>query len=353
MAYSKKDGKNEGRKEYSELKKAISDNCLKPLYVLWGRETYLKEYYFKEMKKLLLPEGMEEFNHKYFEGKNIDLTALADAVDALPVFSERTLVEVRDFDFYNAGEEVGTKLERIISDIPDYCCLVFFFSDPEFKPIGTTRIHQALNKIGASVEFGIQEESDLIPWLARRFAALNRSIDRTEAQYMLFLCGDSMTNLIREVEKIAAYSKSKKIRRADIDAVGTPEVSARVFDMTDAIAKGDFDRAAGVMADLLELREHPIKLLAIISKQLRQLYYAKLCLETGKDASYLKELCEMRKIYPARLLMENAKNVSLDWCENAVKLAAETDYLMKSDATDDEELLKIMLMKLAVDRVVR
>jgi len=303
------------------------------------------------MKKLLLPEGLEEFNYKYFEGKNIDLSELADAVDALPVFAERTLVEVRDFDFYNAGEEVRSRLEAIISDIPDYCCLVFFFSDPEYKPLGTTRIHQMIKKRGASVEFSSQYEADLIPWLSRRFAALDRTIDRAEAQYMLFHCGDSMTKLIAEVQKIAAYAKSKRITRADIDAVGTPEVSAWVFDMTDAIVKGDFDRAAAVMADLLELRENPIKLLAIISKQLRQLYYAKLCLTGGKDASYLKELCEMNKIYPATLLMESARKVSLEWCENAVRLASETDYLMKSNATDDEELLKIMLMKLAVDRV--
>jgi len=350
MAYTKRDSAKKVNTEYSELKKAISNNCLKSLYVLWGEESYLKDHYFGEMKKLLLPDGLEEFNHKYFEGKNVDLVALAAAVDALPVFSERTLVEVRDFDFYKAGEESRDRLETIIRDIPDYCCLVFIFTDPEFKPSGNTRIHQTIKKIGASVEFKTQEQSDLMAWLSRRFAALSRTIDRADAQYMLFLCGDSMTKLVTEVEKIAAYSKTSRITRADIDAVGTPEVSARVFDMTDAIAKGDFDRAARIMADLLELREPPVKLLAIISKQLRQLYYAKLCLDNGKDATYLKGLCEI-KDYPARILMENVKRMSLNWCENAVRLAAETDYLMKSDAMDDEELLKIMLMKLAVDRV--
>lgn len=346
MANIKKDNT-----EYSELKKAISSNCLKSLYVLWGEETYLKDYYFGEMKKLLLPEGLEEFNHKYFEGKSVDLNALAAAVDALPVFSERTLVEVRDFDFYKAGEDMRNRLEAIIGDIPEYCCLVFFFSDPGFKPQGNTKIHNTVKKIGASVEFRAQEQSDLIAWLTRRFAALSHTIERADAQYMLFLCGDSMTNLVTEVQKIAAYSKTKRITREDIDAVGTPEISARVFDMTDAIAKGDYDRAASIMGDLLELRENPIKLLVIIAKQLRQLYYAKLCLEDGRDASYLKQLCEIKKDYPAKLLMQNAKSISLDWCENAVKLSAETDYLMKSDAKDDEELLKIMLLKLAADRV--
>jgi len=346
MANTKKDNT-----EYSELKKAISDNCLKSLYILWGEETYLRDYYFGEMKKLLLPDGLEEFNHKYFEGKSVDINSLAAAVDALPVFSERTLVEVRDFDFYKAGEDTRNRLESIINDIPEYCCLVFFFSDPDFKPQGNTKIHSTVKKIGASVEFRAQEQSDLIAWLTRRFAALSHTIDRADAQYMLFLCGDSMTNLVTEVQKISAYSKTKRITRDDIDAVGTPEVSARVFDMTDAIAKGDFDRAASIMGDLLELREAPIKLLVIIAKQIRQLYYAKLCLDGGRDASYLKKLCEIKNDYPAKLLMQNAKRISLDWCENAVKMSAETDFLMKSDAKDDEELLKLMLLKLAADRV--
>ncbi len=345
MAY-----KNEAKynTEYSELKRAISANALKRLYVLWGEEAYLKEYYYKEIKKLLLPSGLEEFNFKRFEGKNLDIDALAAAIDILPVFAEHTLVEVRDFDFYRSGEETRERLEAVIKDIPDYCCLVFFFSDPEFKPSGNLKIHQTIKKVGASVEFKPQSDSDLTVWLVRRFRALGHDIDREDAHYMLFLCGDSMTSLVSETEKIAAYSKTQKISRADIDAVGTPVVSARVFDMTDAIAKMDFDRSASIMGDLLQLGEAPIKLLAIISKQLRKIYYAKLCLERGKDKAFLQQLCEVKNEYSARILTENARRLSLAWCENAVMLCADTDYRMKRDNTEDEELLKLMLIKLAV-----
>ncbi len=345
MAYKKEVKENT---EYSELKKAISSNALKPLYVLWGEEAYLKEHYYKEMKKLLLPDGLAEFNFKYFDDKNLDINALSAAVDMLPVFAERTLVEVRDFDFYKAGEETRERLESVIKDIPEYCCLVFFFSDPEFKPSANLKIHHTIKKVGSSVEFRPQSDADLTVWLARRFRALGHDIDREDAQYMIFLCGDSMTSLITEAEKIAAYCKTRKISRADIDAVGTPVISARVFDMTDAIAKRDFDRSASIMGDLLQLREPPIKLLAVIAKQLRQIYYAKLCMERGKDKAFLQALCEIKNEYSARLLMENARRMSLAWCENAVMLCADTDYRMKRLNTEDEELLTIMLIKLAV-----
>ena len=333
--------------EYDELKKAIAARQLKPLYVLWGAESYLKEYYFREMKKLLIPAGMEEFNHKYFEGKDVDVAELGAAIDALPVFSEHTLVEVRDFDFYQAGESTRDRLDEILKDIPEYCCLVFFFADPLFKPQGNTKIHHTVKKLGSAVEFKAQEQSDLIAWLNRRFKALDRTIGRNEAQYMLFYCGESMTALITEVDKAASYSKGKNITKEDINAVCTPIISARIFDMTDAISKKDFNRSAKIMGDLLQLKEVPIKIHAVIGKQLRQLYYARLCLEQGKNRAYLMELCGI-KDYPAKLLTENAGRLSLHWCENAVKLAADTDYLMKHDSMDDEELLKLMLIKLAL-----
>ncbi len=333
--------------EYNELKKAIAEQQLKPLYVLWGEESYLKGYYFKEMTKILIPAGTEEFNHKYFEGKNVDLNELSAAIDALPVFSEHTLIEVRDFDFYKAGEETRDRLDAILKDIPDYCCIVFFFSDPEFKPLGTTKIHHTVKKVGSSVEFKVQEHSDLIAWLNRRFKALGHTIDRAEAQYMLFYCGESMTTLITELEKAAAYSKTDRITKEDIDAVCTPVITAQIFDMTDAISKRDFNRSAKIMGDLLQMKEPPIKILAVIGKQLRQLYYARLCIEHGKNRAYLMELCDIKKEYPAKLLMENAGRLSLRWCESAVRLSADTDYMMKRDSMDDEELLKLMLVKLA------
>lgn len=334
--------------EYAQLKKAISEKRLLNLYLLWGEEAYLKEYYYREMKKLLLPKGMEEFNYKYFEGKNVDIEAVYAAVDTLPAFSEHTLVEVRDFDFYKGGEDMKSRLEVVLKDIPDYCCLVFYFSDPEFKPSAASRIHQLIKQKGSAVEFKAQSDADLTVWLGRRFHALGHEIDREDLQYMLFLCGDSMTALVSEVQKIAAFSKTKRITRADINAVGTPIISARIFEMTDAIAKGDYDRCASVTGDLIQLREPPIKLLAIVGKQLRQLYYAKLCLEEGKDKAFLQKLCEIKNEYSAKFLIENARRLSLKWCENAVKLASETDFLMKRDSMEDEELLKIMLIKLAV-----
>ena len=61
-----------------------------------------------------------------------------------------------------------------------------------------------------------------------------------------------------EIGKIAAYAKNERITKADIDAVAAPVLEAQVFEMTNAVSKGNFDRAAGVLGTLLKWQEEPL-----------------------------------------------------------------------------------------------
>jgi DNA polymerase-3 subunit delta len=123
--------------------------------------------------------------------------------------------------------------------------------------------------------------------------------------------------------------------------------------MTDAIARNDFDRAAAVLGELLQMQEPPIKLLAAMGKHFRQLYSARLALEYGKKAGYVAELWSMRSAYPAEKLMDAARRFSLPWCRNAVIRCAQTDLAMKSvTGADAKQLLVSLLLELAQERTV-
>ena len=198
------------------------------------------------------------------------------------------------------------------------------------------------------VRFSRQEQGDLVDWIRRRFRALDHDIDSELARYLIFLCGDLMTGLISEIGKIGAYARHRAVTRADIDAVATPQLDAVVFQLTDAIAAGDFDKASSVLADLLHMGEPPIKLLSVLGRQLRQLYSARLAMEERKGTGYLVELWGMRSAYPAQKLMDAARRFDRSWCRYAVLEAARTDLAMKSQVgADGEELLIDLILKLA------
>jgi DNA polymerase-3 subunit delta len=331
---------------YQKLKKDLSAGTSGQLYLFHGEETYLRDYYLGKLRELLLSGGMGTFNLHELAAKDMSPHALEEAVDCLPVMGERTLVLVTDYDLYKAGEKERGEYIRIFSQLPDYCCVVFLYDLIDYKGDARTKLAGALKQYGTVVNFIRQDQGDLVDWVRRRFRALGKDIDSRLALDLIFLCGDLMTNLVGEIEKIGAYAKQKHITRADMEAVATPQLDAVVFRMTDAIGEGKFDRAMSVLGELYQMQEPPIKIMWSLGRQMRQLYSARLALEQGRGSAYVASLWGI-KPYPADKLMASARRFSLKWCRRAVVRCGKTDLAMKSTGQDGQELLTTLLLELA------
>lgn len=268
------------------------------MYLFHGEEDYLRDYYLETVRKKLLPPGTETFNLHVFQGKDLDLQTLSDCVDALPMLNDRTVLVVYDYDLFK-NEERRSRLEGLFQDLPDYVCLIFVYDLLPFKANGNTRLGKLIKKVGVTVEFQPQQQSDLNAWIRRHFKALGKEIDNSTAEYLTFLCGGLMTGLGGEIEKIGSYAPGEKITKADIDAVATPVLDARVFAMSDAIGAGRFDQAMAVLSDLYQMNEAPIKILAVLGTQLRQMWSARLALGQKKGQGYLSGLWKLRTSWQA------------------------------------------------------
>ena len=333
-----------------QLKKELADGTPGRLYLFHGEEVYLRDYYLGRLKELLVGGGLEEFNLHTLQGPSVTPHALEEAIDCLPMMSPRTLVLLTDFDPFKAAEGDRADYVRLLSDLPDYCCVVFLYDLIPYKADARTKLAAVFKDKGLVVDFARQEQGDLIDWVKRRFRALGRDIDSELARYLIFLCGDLMNGLIGEIEKIGAYARGSRVTREDIDAVATPQLDAVVFQMTDAISAGNFDKAAAVLGDLYHMQEPPIKIMYSLGRQLRQLYSARLALEAHKGTDYLMGLWGLRNAYPAQKLMDSARRFSLDWCRRAVIRCGEVDLAMKSGGGDSKELLTGLLMELSVKK---
>lgn len=333
---------------FIQLKGSLASGDLGTVYIFHGEESYLREYYLSEMKKHLVA-GFESFNFHKLEGKGLTVQTLTETVEAMPMMAQRTMVQVVDWDLYKLNEEQRNGLTALLEDFPPYCCLVIVYDQIEYKPNKTyKKLYAALDKHTQAVKFEEQSQNEILKWVSRRFKAAGHTIDAPTAEHLLFTCGSLMNGLIPEIGKIAAYAKNERVTKADIDAVAAPVLEAQVFEMTGAVSKGDFDRAAGVLGALLKLQEEPFMLLALMGKELRKLHTARIALDTGRDKFWLMERWNMRSDYPARLLLDNAGRVSREWCANGVKRCYEADLRIKSvSGVDGADELKLLLMELA------
>ncbi len=331
--------------EEQQLKAQLKEKSPATAYVLYGEEDYLRRYYLAQIKKLLLDPLTESFNFHHLTVESFSLQALSDALNALPMMAERSVVLVEDVPLFTLKEDEREMLCALLSDLPPHCCLVFTYED--FKPDKRMKkLWDALSKNTLPVELCYRSETDLRPWVARHFRAEQKQISTELCSYLVQTCGASMTVLDREIAKICAYSGAETIVRADIDAVATPTLDAVVYQLTDAVALRKFDRALERLNILRRMKTEPIMLLAAIGRQFRSLYAVKQLQAQGKGVKELMQLYGLRD-YSAQKTITQARQMSETFCRKAVVLCAQTDYRLKTSADDGDRLIELLLLQLA------
>ena len=351
MAYGKKAPRK--NTSFQKFKEDLETGALGNAYIFYGEESYLREYYEKILREKLIPPGFDSFNDHRVEGKDLTVQQLADMAEPMPVMAERTLVQVVDWDMFRLGEDQREKLIALLEDIPPYCCLVFTYDTVPYKPNKVMKkLCKTLESRVQAVEFSSLEGGDLLAWIARRFRALGKEIDRRTAEYLVFVCGGLMTGLVPEIEKIAAYAKGGSITQKDIDAMADPVLSAEVFRLSDAVLQGQYDRAASILGDLLHMQTEPVMILGALGSQLRRIYTARMALDSGRDKYWLMELWDMKTDYPAKLLLSAAGRTTAAWCADAVRQCQVLDRRMKSErGIDAAGELKLLLVRLGSNRL--
>lgn len=328
------------------LKASIKSGTPANLYIFHGEERFLLNHYLQQLKKTVLDELTESFNYHRFTSETFDLQIFADAVENLPMMSEKTMVQVDDVDIFKLNEDNREKLVDVLSDIPEYCTLVFTFETVEWKP--DKRLKKLWEAVsgGEIVEFAKQNQRDLVSWIQRHFASQKKTISPELCMYLIDITDGTMTSLAGEIQKISAFSGAEHICKADIDAVTEPVLDAVVFRMTDQLSAGDYGEALKTLHKLLKMQQEPLAILGAISGHFRRLSTAKTLLDHGKNASELQKLCGLAD-YPARKTMDAARKFRPEFCAKAMEWIMETDYQMKTSFDDQQRLLELLILRLA------
>ena len=330
-----------------ELKTAIRSGAPANLYIFHGEEVFLLHHYFEQLKKLILDELTESFNFHKLNNETFDIQSFADSVEAMPMMAERTLVQVDEVDIFKLPEADRTKIAEILSDIPDYCTVIFTFETVSWKPDKRLKkLWESIDQNATIVEFAKQGQRELIAWVSRHFLARGKRISNDLCAYLIDITGGTMTALAGEISKIASFSGADEIVKADIDAVTEPVLDAVVFQMTDMMGEGKYGQALQKLQQLLKMQEEPLFILGAIGSHFRRIATARTLLDNGRSASELAKLYSISD-YPARKTMDAARRFRPEFCAKAAELVLETDYRMKTSFDDPERLLELLILQLA------
>ena len=343
MAY-RKNQENDG---YRVFRSELRAGTFRRMYMFCGEEDYLRENYRRELRKHLVSGPAEDFNYHRFTEENWDLEALSEAVEAIPMMSEASLVEIVDVDPFKRNEEERTRIGEILSELPEYVTVLFVFYAPDWKPDKRMTKLWGVLKDALLVSFDRQPEAVLTDWVRRHLAAENKTMPDDLIRHLIAITGASMTSLDQEIKKLASYTDQHRITKHDVDTVVIPVLDARVSDITADIGNRDFDGALRKLRDLLRQDTEPIYLNGAIGRQLRQLYAAKVLSEHGKGSYSLRDLCGVWNDRACQTLFRQAGRFTREQLRQAILLSARADYAMKTSGGGREEVMEDLVLQLA------
>lgn len=184
----------------------------------------------------------------------------------------------------------------------------FLFIEKEVDKRG--KLYKAVKEKGRIVELSHQDERTLIRWLLGMIKQEGKQIREETVRYILSKAGTDMANLEKEMEKLFCYTLEKEeITIQDVDAVCTTQITNHIFDMVEAVAKQQKKKALDYYYDLLALKEPPMRIMYLLTRQFQLLLQVK---ELVKKGMGRKQVAEKAGLHPfaAGKYMDQCRNFS-------------------------------------------
>lgn len=324
------------------LQEDIKTGNFKKIYLLCGEEAYLRQQYKEKLIHALNPTE-DTMNFSKYEGKGIEVREIIDLCETMPFFADYRVVLVENSGFFkNKCEE----LAEYLKNLPDYVRFVFVEEEVDKR----SKMYKAVKSAGAIVDFAKQDEKTLMRWAAGILSREGRKITTRDMELFLTKTGTDMGNIRNELEKLITYTMGQDIvTRADIEAVCTTRTENKIFDMVRAVTEKNQRKALDLYNDLLTLKEPPMRILFLLSKQFRQLCLAKKMFGEGASQN---EIASRLGIPPfaVRNIMSCARAYKVEELEEAERDFVEAEEAVKTGRLQDTLSVELLIVKYSSGR---
>lgn len=333
---------------WSEFYNNLKAGQIAPVYVFTGPEEYVKREALQALRDMLLPPGLEALNDTVLEGATA--RQITDAAETLPVMCERRVVAVRDWapllPAKSKSEESEVAwMEQWLDDPPTTCALVFYMRT-EWD--GRKKLSALLKKKAAVVEFQPLTDGELSRWCARFLRARGKKIHSAALNTLTFMAGRELTRLSGELDKLSAFvGERREITAEDVEAIVPASLEYNVFELLNSLLARDMAKAQSSVNSLLQGGQTPVGLLAMLTRQLRQLAHMKCALESGGTVQQVQELLKMHP-YAARQTAQQCAKLSSRWLTDLYEQCVALDYAVKSGQRRDRDALDTLVARIAL-----
>ncbi|QCZ51033.1 DNA polymerase III subunit delta [Levilactobacillus brevis] len=332
------------------LKTLATGQTLSNVYVILGQADYFQRR-LKRGFKQQVPAEEQTMNFASYDMDTVPLAVALDDAMAAPFFGERRVVCIDNPQFLT-GETKKQKVEHDIDSLQKYLespmpSTVLVFFAPYDKLDARKKVTKQLKKVATIVEINQFSERDVRQFVTDQLkqdgytlepAALNDLIQRTDAD---------LTLIMSELPKLELYTLPEKtITQAAISGLVTQTLTQNVFDLVNRVLAKNTAGAVNLYRELLQAKEEPLKINAILQGQFRLLIQTKVLAKQGYSQG---KLASILKVHPYRikLALQTHRRFQLTDLNRAYLGLFRVEKQMKSTTMDPELLFSLFMTQFA------
>lgn len=327
----------------SEVTKRAENGSLDPVYVLVGTERLLIERAVRALRKAVDSMGAPDFNVEVLDGRGLDAASVTAAAQTLPMMADMRLVLVRHVDAMTPTEQAT--LADYLDDPSDTTCLVLTAT----KLDGRAKLARTAKKRGYLADAKPLRGRDLREFVRAEASARGHNVEPRAVEDLLEAVGDDLAAIDDALERLSLFVGPGQ--RIDVDAVATCITRIRVesiWSLVDAIGLKDRRKGVAAAQSLLDDREPPLRLLAMVARQLRIVARMR---EALSDGLRPQEAAKRAGAPPFKAgdLTESARHFTADSLGKAFALIAETDRALKSSKRPPDIIVQEAVLELCAE----
>lgn len=325
--------------DLAEIFAELERKVVRPAYVLMGSETWLIERAVKLIKELASPNAIAGFNDDLFQGKESSASKIIGAARTMPMMGDKRFVLVRGAD--NLASAELEPLAAYIEEPAAHACLVLVAEkfDARSKIIKTAKAKGALF-----------ETAELKPPQVARFiesecARRKQKIDGRATHALSDAIGADLSLLADSLDRLSLYVDGGPITVEAVEACIAHSRTDSIWSLVDAISQKNRKVALTATASLLDDREPPLRILAMITRQLKMLARMKSELSLGAPPADAAKSAGVPP-FKANEMAGSAKRFSADDLSRAFVLLLDTDLALKGSKRQPEHVLEETVLAL-------
>ncbi len=335
-----------GRKDTTvELQADLKSGELRPVYLVFGKESYLVQLYRRRIEQAVLAGGVGgSFNKTLLFGARAKPDDVVEATRTMPMLGGRRLVVIEGIDEGDRKKQQTPLQDALVglieAKIPT-AVLVLTATTVDRR----RKLFKAIGRHGLAVECRPLWDRNLRDWVGGEARALGKRIEPPAVHLLVDLVGNDLGKLHNELQKLADYvGERPTITLADAEEAVADLLLSSVFDLTDALGLGRLDASLLALRKLHESKSAEAKTLWFVTDHFRKLLLAREAMDEGTDPERACLAAGMRKATVWKVKRQLPVRSAEQLRQAMVRIARTDDALRRSRVP-----AHLMLDRLAMD----